>query len=105
MLLRLIRENAESFQPFEAGIRPIRDRIEYLSNSIPAIDFLLKFSDLSDKEKAFNAECLKLYVAEKKELEEYLETKRKLNATGLVQYLAVTNKNQCDLAYPHYQPR
>lgn len=86
---------AEGLQSYEAGTYPIRARIEVINKTITDIESSLKSPDLSLKEKEPLDECLRQYTMEKKQLEEYLEAGRKLNQSGLVNYLSADAEQEC----------
>jgi hypothetical protein len=86
---------AEGFQSYEAGTYPIRARIEVINKTITDIESSLKSPDLSSNEKETLDECLRQYATEKKQLEEDLEAGRKLNQSGLVNYLSADAEQEC----------
>ncbi|WP_131801015.1 hypothetical protein [Methylobacillus sp. MM3] len=86
---------AEGFQSYEAGTYPIRARIEVINKTITDIESSLKAADLSPKEKELLDECLRQYATEKKQLEADLEAGRKLNQSGLVNYLSADTEQEC----------
>ncbi len=79
--------NAENFQPYEAGIYPIRSRIERINNIVTTIENRLAIPDLSPEEKKLRSDCLHQYATEKKKLEDDLERGRKTSQSPGIAYL------------------
>lgn len=88
--------NAENLQPYEAGLYPIRSRIETINNIVTSIENRLAAPDLSPEEKKLRTDCLHQYATEKRKLEDDLEKGRKISQSPGIAYLTAKEEEDQD---------
>ena len=86
---------AQGLQSYEAGIQPIKSRINTLDNLIAATNSRLTSPNISVEEKQLRLKCLEQYSAEKAQLEADLEAGRKLSELPGVMYFSNTDEHLC----------